>query len=154
MTAQRRAFPARTDALPRVEAFVERRCRLLGADRNATLRLMLAAEELFINAVTHGYGGRGRGRVTLAINDCGSEVELVAEDTAVAFDVFANVPEPPAARDPRDAPIGGLGRALVAGMASRHAYERRAGRNRVTVAVGKGPLQRARPHARKNKRKK
>lgn len=154
MTAERRAFAARTDALPRVSAFVERRCRELGAGRDATLRLMLVAEELFVNAVTHGYRG-GPGRVVLTITERGGEVELVAEDTAPAFDVFAQVPEPCAVADPRDARIGGLGRLLVARMAARHAYERRGARNRVTVAVSKGGVRRAvRPARRKTPRRK
>lgn len=145
MTVERRAFPARTEALPRVAAFVEQRCRELGASRDATLRLMLMAEELFINAVTHGYGGAGRGRVTLTVAERGAEVELVAEDAAAAFDVFADVPRPRAIEDPREAPIGGLGRALVAGLAVRQAYERRGSRNRVTVAVAKGTTDPATP---------
>ena len=153
LTAERRAFPARTEALPRVSAFVERRCRELGAGHHATLRLLLVAEELFVNAGMHGYGG-GPGRVVLTITDCGRDVELVAEDTAPAFDVFAAVPEPRAVADPRDATVGGLGRALVAGMAKRHAYERRGARNRVTVAVAKGKAATAPRPGRKTRRKK
>ena len=138
MTAERQRFPARADVLPRVSAFVERRCRQLGAGRQAVLRLILVAEELFINTVMHGYaGGRGRGHVTLTVRDAGAEIELLAEDAAPAFDPFHRVPTPVAHSDPRDAPVGGLGRALIAGVSARHAYERRGGRNCVTVAVRK-----------------
>ena len=142
MTAERQRFQARVDALPRVCAFVERRCRELGAGRYATLRLILVAEELFINTVTHGYGGDSRRQVALAVRDSGAEIELVAEDGAPAFDPFDEVPQPVAVTDPRDAAIGGLGRALVAGVSSRHRYERCGRRNRVTVGVLK---HRARP---------
>lgn len=146
MTAERRRFQARVDALPRVCAFVERRCRELGAGRYATLRLILVAEELFINTVTHGYGGDSRKQVALAVRASGAEIELVAEDGAPAFDPFGEVPQPAAVTDPRDA-AGGFGRALVVGMSSRHRYERCGRRNRVTVGVLKHrarPLQPAR----------
>lgn len=138
MMAERFSFPARTEALPQVTAFVEQRCAELGVDRQATLRLLLVAEELFINASVHGYRGRA-GVVTLTVRDSGSEVELVAEDAARPFDPFEDLPVPVAPADPRDAAIGGLGRALVAGISARHAYERSGGQNRVTVGVLKRP---------------
>ena len=134
MTAERQSFPARTEALPEVSAFVERRCRELGVERQATLRLLLVAEELFINAAVHGYGACA-GEVTLTVRDAGTEVELIAEDAARAFDPFKGLQQPEAPADPRDAVIGGLGRALIAGISSRHGYERRDRRNRVTVGV-------------------
>lgn len=138
MTAERQRFPARAEALPRVSAFVERRCRQLGAGRQAALRLILVAEELFINTVMHGYaGGNARRCVTLTVRGKGAEIELQAEDDAPAFDPFRSVPTPPGRSDARDASVGGLGRVLVAGIASRHAYERCGRRNRVTVAVPK-----------------
>lgn len=138
MTAERQRFPARADVLPRVNAFVERRSRQLGAGRQAALRLILVAEELFLNTVLHGYaGGRGRGYVTLTVRDAGAEIELRVEDTAPAFNPFHAVPATVVRRDPREAPVGGLGRALVASMSTRHAYERRGGRNCVIVAVHK-----------------
>ena len=134
LTAERQSFAARTDVLPQVSAFVECRCRELGAGHQATLRLLLVAEELFINTVLHGYRERG-GEVALTVRDAGGEVELIAEDTAAAFDPFDQLPRPEAPADPREARIGGLGRALIAGVSSRHAYERRGSCNRVTVGV-------------------
>jgi hypothetical protein len=71
--------------------------------------------------------------VTLAVRDAGAEIELVAEDGAPAFDPFQRVPVP--SGSVRGRAVGGLGRALVAGVSSRHCYERRGLRNRVTVGV-------------------
>jgi serine/threonine-protein kinase RsbW len=137
MTAERQSFPARTEALAQVSAFVEGRCGELAAGRPATLRLLLVAEELFVNAVEHGYGGDGGGSVTITVRECGDEVELIAEDEAVPFDPFAGLQSPDCGPDPASRPPGGLGRLLVAGVSVRHAYERRGRRNRVTVAVRK-----------------
>lgn len=133
MTAERQAFPAQTEALPQVSAFVEQRCSALGVGRQATLVLQLMAEELFINAVVHGYGEDGRRRVTLALRDCGPEVELVAEDNARAFNPFEGVPS-----DERpDGQVGGYGRRLLVGLPSRRSYQRRDGRNCVTLGMPK-----------------
>lgn len=129
MTAERQAFPARTDALPKVAAFIESRCAAIGAGRPATLLLLLMAEELFINAVVHGYGNDGRRRVNLSVRDCGPEVELVAEDSAREFNPFHDVPVP------SEPTVGGYGRLLLAGLSSRKSYERQGPCNRVTVGV-------------------
>lgn len=141
MSARRQRFPARADALPRVSAFVERRCRELGAGRRAALRLVLVAEELFLNTVLHGYGGKGRQSVTLSVRDTGAGIELLAEDGAPAFDPFRRVARP----DVAGGAVGGLGRLLIAGVSSRHAYERRGRRNRVTVVVPKHDARAPRP---------
>lgn len=121
-------FAARPEVLPGLRGFIEEACGALGADGPATLRIALVAEELFLNSVLHGYGGQsGEVRLTLDLRD--EELRLVAEDEAPAFDPFAALPEPDTAT-PR---VGGLGRVLVAGLATRHRYQRLAGCNRVTV---------------------
>jgi serine/threonine-protein kinase RsbW len=133
MTAERQAFPARTDVLPTVNAFVERRCADLGVGRATTLLLQLMAEELFINTVVHGFGNDGRRRVSLEVRDCGTEVELVAEDNARAFNPFDGAPAVAPAADR----VGGYGRVLLMGLSARQSYERRGPCNRVTVFVPK-----------------
>lgn len=135
MTAERQAFPAQTGALPEVSAFVERRCAELGACRETTLLLLLMAEELFINTVVHGYGEDARQRVDLTVRGAGAEIELVAEDSAGAFNPFEGVPDAGAPAD--EERVGGYGRRLLVGLTSRQAYERAGSRNRVTVGVPK-----------------
>lgn len=125
---RRRRFAARAEALPEVRAFVEDAGGALGADAAAVLRIALVAEELFLNCVLHGYRG-AVGEFDLQLDALDDELRLVAEDAAPAFDPFA---DPPSA-DPAGRRVGGLGRVLVAGLATRHRYERREGRNRVTV---------------------
>ncbi|HWP77683.1 MAG TPA: ATP-binding protein, partial [Methylomirabilota bacterium] len=50
-------FPARRDALPRVDAFLGEVCSGAGLGRDTCLRLTLLVEELFTNTVVHGHGG-------------------------------------------------------------------------------------------------
>jgi anti-sigma regulatory factor (Ser/Thr protein kinase) len=136
MTAERQAFPARTDAWPQVSAFIEQRCAALGVGHPSMLLLLLLAEELFINTVVHGYGNDDRQRVRLAVRDCGSEVELVAEDSAREFNPFEGVSsEAPEER------VGGYGRLLLVGLSSRQSYQRDGDCNRVTVGISKNRAQ-------------
>ncbi len=137
MTAERQSFQARTGALAEVMGYIERRSRALGLPRSTTLKLLLVAEELFINTVLHGYGGDSAGTVAFTLRDLGTEVELVAEDQAPAFDPFAQLPAVSGSRDPQARPVGGLGRVLVSGLSSRHSYERRDGSNRISVCLPK-----------------
>lgn len=132
MTAERQAFPARTDAWPQVSAFIEERCAALGVGHPSMLLLLLLAEELFINTVVHGYRNDDRQRVRLAVRDCGTEVELVAEDSARAFNPFEGVPS----EAPEDS-VGGYGRLLLVGLSSRQSYQRDGDLNRVTVGISK-----------------
>lgn len=136
--AERQTFPARTDALPAVCDFVEARSAALGLPVKTALRLRLIAEELFINAVDHGYGGDCDRDITLTVRGRGPDVELVQEDSGRPFDPFAALKPPSASPDPQARPVGGLGLVLVAGMSSRHAYERDGARNRTTVALAWG----------------
>jgi len=133
--AERQTFPARTDRLPAVCDFVEARCSALGVAPRTALRLRLIAEELFLNAIDHGYGGDCDREVDLSLSVAAGQVVLVQEDSGRPFDPFAAVKPPSASADPDARPVGGLGLVLVAGMSTRHAYERDGTRNRTTVSL-------------------
>lgn len=150
MGASQRTFPARTAALADVTAFVEGRCRTLRASRAATLRLLLAAEELFINAVVHGYGGDGDGTVRLAVRRAGRCIELVQADDAPPFHPFRRLPAA-SARKVAQRP-GGLGRVLAARLTDRRRWQGEGGGNCVTVAV-RSRAAPARAAKKKNKKK-
>lgn len=139
MNDERRIFPARADAWPSVRTYVESRCAKLAIHRDTALRLQLIAEELFINAVEHGYQGDSGMSVVIGLRDAGAEAELVAEDTAPRFNPFTRLAAPSDSTNPDERPLGGIGRSLVAGLSSRRDYQRVAGCNRVTVAVPKTP---------------
>ena len=118
-----------------MRAFVEYRCNTLGLPRGAALRVELIAEELFVNAVDHGYRGDASQDVSIGLRDAGAEVELAVEDRAAEFNPFAEIEAPHASSNPDERPIGRLGRALVVGLSTRRQYVRVDGGNRITVAV-------------------
>jgi MYXO-CTERM domain-containing protein len=138
--SEHRVFRAATPELMRVSAFVEERCAQLAVPRDHALRLLLIAEELFLNAVLHGYGGDSDGEVWLTLRRVGpKELELTVEDAAQPFDPFNAAAQPVLeSSDPDARPVGGVGLVLVGGLTSRRSYKRKNGRNVVTVAVPLG----------------
>jgi serine/threonine-protein kinase RsbW len=133
MIEQTRRFRARLDELPDIETFVE--SAIAGMPPRLVMCLRLVVEELFVNTVTHGHGGDSEAPVDVTVRVEGDHVTLVYEDSAGAFDPFAQVepPDPVASLETRS--VGRLGVFLVTRLAERYDYARTADRNRVTVAL-------------------
>jgi serine/threonine-protein kinase RsbW len=128
---QTRTFRARLAETSNVSAFVE--SAIAGMQARLVMRLRLAVEELFVNTVTHGHGGDSEAPVDVTVRIDGERVTLIYEDTAPAFNPFAEVdsPDPTAALEARD--IGRLGVFLITQLAERCDYARTGNRNCVTV---------------------
>ena len=124
------AFEAGREAL---QQFIE----AAGAGEGALYRAELVFEELVVNVIRHGQGGReASGRtidVSVWVRD--EEIILTVEDDGPPFNPL-EAPAPPRPASIEEARIGGLGLPLVRSAGKRLAYERRDGRNRVTVAIG------------------
>jgi serine/threonine-protein kinase RsbW len=107
----------------------------VGCDRDAVLRLVLVLEELFTNTVTHGYAGDDRGPIRVALASRGGNVEVTYEDAGPAFDPFDPRAGAPPTLPPLSGAPGGLGLALVRGLAVAPRYVRVDERNRITLTV-------------------
>jgi anti-sigma regulatory factor (Ser/Thr protein kinase) len=129
-----RTFTGRLQTFAEVRAWAEAFAAAVGAERSAILRLVLVLEELFTNTVMHGYGARAQGPVWVTLASREGEIELTYEDAGPPFDPLVQGPTP---RLDQPGP-GGLGLALVRGLAASARYARVDGRNRVTLTV---PLQ-------------
>ena len=134
-----RTFPARRDALPRVDAFLGEVCAAAGLGREACLRLTLLVEELFTNTVVHGHGADSEAPVRLECEVAPGRIALTYEDTGPAHDPFAQVGAPDEAAAVEDRPVGGLGVLLVRAMAQQVEYRRAGDRNRISLVVGTAP---------------
>jgi serine/threonine-protein kinase RsbW len=132
------AFRGRLPAFPEVRAWVEAFAAAQGADRTATLRLVLVLEELFTNTVAHGYAAGAEGPIWITLARGAAVIEVTYEDAGPPFDPIAG-PQP-ARIDPRPPgePGGGLGLALVRGLSTAARYARVGERNRVTLGVPMG----------------
>ncbi len=111
------------------EAFA-RRHLLPGAER---ARLLVVLEELFTNAVNHGYpGGRAAGRIDITLAVAGAALTIAFSDDGRPFDPLARTP-PDLDRPATERPIGGLGLRLLRAFVDEARYCRRDGRNHLVL---------------------
>lgn len=132
-TEQTRTFRARLDEASRVAAFVESAARELHP--TVRMRLRLAAEELFLNTVTHGHGGDADAPVDITVALAGDRAVLTYVDSAPAFDPFAGIEPPDGAAAVEARAVGHLGLVLVTRLAERCEYRRVGDRNRVVIEL-------------------
>jgi len=128
-------FPARRDALPRVDAFLGEVCSGAGLGRDTCLRLTLLVEELFTNTVVHGHEGDSEAPVRIECEVSPGRVALTYEDTGPAHDPFARVIPPDTGAGVEERPVGGLGVLLVSEMAQQVEYQRAGDRNRISLVI-------------------
>ena len=102
----------------------------LSADAAHAVRLCL--EEAVMNFVLHGYGPGQPGAIQVALRHDGNTVVATVTDGAPAVDPTAPRPEP-ARQGLQDGPLGGRGLGLIRRYAGRAEYERRDGRNVLTL---------------------
>jgi anti-sigma regulatory factor (Ser/Thr protein kinase) len=126
--------PADRGAVARVNAafaeFAERHA-LPGAVRRS---VHVVLDELLTNAIVHGFGGgQDGGEVTVDVVVRPDRVAVTVTDDGPPFNPL-EVPAPDVTRAAKDRPMGGLGIPLVRQMMDEVRYERRAGRNVVTLA--------------------
>ena len=128
-------FRGRLPGFPEVRAWAEAFAATLGADRTATLRLVLVLEELFTNTVVHGYAAGTEGPIWITLAHGPGVIEVTYEDAGPPFDPFAELQATRADPRPSGERTGGLGLALVRGLSTAARYARVGERNRVTLGV-------------------
>jgi anti-sigma regulatory factor (Ser/Thr protein kinase) len=129
-------FRGRLPSFAEVRAWAEAFAAAVGADRNATLRLVLVLEELFTNTVIHGDTAEGEGPIWVALASRAGAIEVTYEDAGPAFNPLADAEKPRAeSRSFGTQRAGGLGLALVRGLSASARYARVGGRNRITLTV-------------------
>jgi serine/threonine-protein kinase RsbW len=103
-----------------------------GLPKEAIWRLEVALDEVLSNVVRHGAAAGGIGMIAVDLALEGSRIEVVVTDDATAFNPL-EVQAPDPSLPLEDRPIGGLGIALVKALMDEVTYERRDGRNRLTL---------------------
>lgn len=124
-------------ALSLLTAAIDAFARAAGLSAASRGDLELVLEELVTNVVTHGYGPDRQGCVHVAMRQSGAAVDVTICDRAPAFDPLAR----PAASNPatlENAPIGGVGVALVRRLTTHRRYRRVAGRNMLVLRLRPG----------------
>jgi len=127
-------FPARFDALGRMNAFLESFCGQAKLGRDQCLRVNLVIEELFTNTVKYGHRGECDAPVWIVLSWNPEAFELTYEDTGPPFNPYARVQA--AADTPlEDRRVGGLGVLMTRDLAVACDYAYLFGRNRIRLAL-------------------
>ena len=95
----------------------------------------LSLDELITNVVSYGYRDREEHEILVTLTERGRSLEVVMEDDGIAFDPFSDAPEPDLGAGLEERRIGGLGVHFVKALMDEVAYERRDGRNRITLIL-------------------
>ena len=106
------------------------------ADRNlspaADYLANLAIEELVTNCIKHGYDDKGEHIIEITLKLSANELVLTVTDDGHWFNPL-ELPEPDTHLPVEDRPIGGLGIHLLRKMSDRMEYERKGGKNQITL---------------------
>lgn len=126
---------ARLPELERIRVGIVAFAAQTGICREDCHRLVLIAEELFLNTVWHGYGGECDRPVCIGLDEAGPELHIRYEDEAPEFDPTSRVVLPATLDDTvEDRPVGGLGIFLALRLSRGLRYRRERDRNVVELA--------------------
>jgi serine/threonine-protein kinase RsbW len=129
-----RRFPNRLEDLGRVTEEAMRFIGERGVEGQAAYLANLAIEEMVTNILKYGYDDAGGHEILLRLEVCSGALHLVLEDDGHEFNPL-NAPAPDLDCPVEERAIGGLGIHLIRQMAERLDYERRDGRNRLSITI-------------------
>jgi serine/threonine-protein kinase RsbW len=120
------------DALRPMSEWLAESCEALGISDDLSYRFDLAANEAVANTISHGYAPGARGAIELCFDLTHGHAILVIEDDGNAFNPL-ELAEPSPASSIEDSRIGGLGVLLIRRSMGQCEYQRRGGRNVLTL---------------------
>jgi serine/threonine-protein kinase RsbW len=113
-----------------VEAFFEEH----GLPPKLAFNFNLALDELLTNVISYAFEPGTAHEIAVRLAVAGGQVTAELEDDGPAFDPLTQAPAPVLDGDLDDRPVGGLGIHFVKTMMDSVRYERRDGRNRLTLS--------------------
>jgi serine/threonine-protein kinase RsbW len=129
------AVPGTLESLSAVREYVKAAAAQAGLDGRTTYRLVVAADEVASNIVTHGYEAAGRsGTVDVRAEMDERALTICLEDTGPAYEPDRIAPED-FERPLEERGVGGLGLFLAGHNVDQFRYERVGDRNRHTLVA-------------------
>lgn len=131
------SFEAKTENLPKVQAFVDEQLEKWECPMKAQIQLDVAVEELFVNIASYSYGAEKEderpGNAVIQMRLLPDRTaELVFRDSGTPFDPLKN-PDPDVTKTAEEREIGGLGIFLVKKSMDEMTYRYENGQNIVTI---------------------
>ena len=115
------------ESLDELRDFLSSQCDRAHVTAEIAGDLQLAAEEVLVNIITHGYRGSA-GNVNVRLDIVSGYLVIEFSDQAAPFDPLA-MPEPELGQSIDEAPIGGLGIPLIRRLSHEQHYSYSDGRN-------------------------
>jgi anti-sigma regulatory factor (Ser/Thr protein kinase) len=128
-----KTWPAVPDSVPEICQWVYDTARSAGFPKGEAERWELALEEVAINIVRYAYGDGPVGTIEIEVRLASSGMSVQISDTGQSFNPLA-APEPKIGAALEEREIGGLGIYLARKVVDRVQYERRDGKNILTLS--------------------
>jgi anti-sigma regulatory factor (Ser/Thr protein kinase) len=130
---QSKTFPAKTQALTDVIAFVEQTLEKHECSMKNQMAICVAIEEVFVNVAHYAYGdGEGDVRLDISFDEQTRDITFRLVDKGVAFDPLAK-PEPDITLSAEEREIGGLGIYITKKTMDQVSYAYENGENVLTM---------------------
>ena len=125
-------WPATLESVRQLRKYVQAETLKYGIDEKSARQLALAVEEVTANIVHYAYGKPADGKIDITIQGKPSRITLQIIDQGKPFNpVQAQPPDIQVGVEERR--IGGLGLLLVRNIADDIVYDRKMGRNHLTI---------------------
>jgi sigma-B regulation protein RsbU (phosphoserine phosphatase) len=118
--------------VPQLSAFIDSFAEEADIDFSLVMSLQLAMEEAVVNVMQYAYPEGTTGEVLITASAEGDDIEFTISDSGKAFDPTAKA-EVDVELGVEDRPIGGLGIHLVRQIMDSVSYERKDGKNILTL---------------------
>lgn len=128
---EKRTFPAKIDVFPEISEFVESTLNNAGSSMKATVQILIALEEIFVNIAHYAYGD-DKGDAVIGISTDDGICTLTFEDNGKPFDPLAKA-DPDLSVEAQEKSIGGLGIYMVKKSMNSVEYAYRDGKNTLTI---------------------
>lgn len=124
---------AKVENLQTVLDYIEERLGNSGVSMKLTMKILVAAEEIYVNIAHYAYGeGIGDVTIDLRISEENSQVEITFDDSGQEYNPLEKE-DPDIGLSAAERQIGGLGIFMVKEMMSDVRYEYVNGHNRLTI---------------------
>ena len=125
-------LPNDIEEVPKLAAFVDEVCEVLGFDMQTTMSLNLAMEEAVVNVMNYAYPAGTHGDVNIEAEANDERLKFTIIDRGAPFDPTTKV-NVDTTLSVEDRPIGGLGIHLMRQLMDSINYERINGKNVLTL---------------------
>ena len=126
-------LPNDVDTIPQLNEYIDCICEENGIDMEIAMSLNLAIEEAVVNVMSYAYPEKAQGEVKIESAVDSNQITFVITDNGIPFDPTAKE-DVDVTLSAEERPIGGLGIHLIRQIMTHISYERKDGKNILTLS--------------------